>query len=80
MHIQTPDFLQEMLANARLPLSQRLIKKAEAAEAEARGLENCMWMGDRHPAEGPREEARLLREAALVAAQQEAREAKRKSA
>lgn len=76
MHIQTPDFLREMMEDARLPLSQRLLKKAEAAEAQARSLENCMWMGDRHPAEGPREDARLLREAAAVAARDEARQKK----
>ncbi len=74
MHIQTPDFLREMMEDARLPLSQRLLKKAEAAEAQAKSLENCMWMGDQHPAAGPREDARLLREAALVAARDEARQ------
>lgn len=77
MHVQTPDFLREMMEDARLPLSQRLLKKAEAAEAQARSLENCMWMGDRHPAEGPREDARLLREAAALAAREEARKALR---
>lgn len=76
MHIQTPDFLREMMEDARLPLSARLIKKAEAAEAQAKGLENCMWTGERHPATGPREEARLLREAAAVAARDEARQKK----
>ncbi|USN14016.1 hypothetical protein KABACHOK_01800 [Brevundimonas phage vB_BpoS-Kabachok] len=76
MDTSPPDWLADMLATARLPMSAQLIKKAEAAEAQAKSLEHCMWTGDHHPAEPLLEEARLLRMSAAVWKREEDRKAK----
>lgn len=71
MHMSSPSDLAERLAFMRLPLSEQLIRKAEAAEAQAKSLEHCMWMGDQHPREAHLDDARMLRQAAAVALREE---------
>lgn len=73
MHVHEPLWIETRLAFMRLPLSQQLLRKAEAAERRARELENCMWMGDEHPMQAHLDDAAMYRQAAAVALRDENR-------
>ena len=74
-----PKPLYERLAEeAAKPLSQRLNEQADALDAQAEQFKGCSWMGDEPPGSAYRRQASLLRQAALVALQDEQKKTKRR--
>ncbi len=71
-------YWERQAEDAKLPLSERLRKQADAERSMAKQFDGCSWLGDVHPSTPHLDRASLLEQAARMAEAEELRQAKKK--